>query len=330
MPGWPTRSSRLTRRQALAGLGAAAIIPTRGLAKDLQTLSMQSAYINDSEFLGYYVAIDKGFYRQEGLDLHYLPGGPDIIPESALLSGTADIALTEPDTTIQAILHQGAPFRIIGAQFQTSPMGIISLDSAPVRRAADLIGKTVSVSAVSRYLIHAFLRLNGIAPGQVRIVPDSQSSPVALLSGAVDAACGFVTDFPFAVRQQGRTPVVFLLADGGLPLFNDTVVVREDTLAGKRSALVAWLKASRRGWIENFRDPAVYPQAMRDTWLAPSGRTVAYDVFSNTAYQPLMTAPGGIFAMSEDSIAHVIASLTQMGIPARRDMFDTTLLADAA
>jgi hypothetical protein len=113
-------------------------------------------------------------------------------------------------------------------------------------------------------------------------------------------------------------------------LFNDTVVVREDTLATKRSALVAWLKASRRGWTDNFRNPAFYPNAMRDTWLAPSGRTAAYDVFSNTAYQPLMTAPGGIFAMSEDSIARVIASLTQMGIPARRDMFDTTLLVDAA
>jgi ABC-type nitrate/sulfonate/bicarbonate transport system substrate-binding protein len=313
----------------LGGLAVAATVASSARAGQAEPLAMQAAYINDSEFLGYYVAIDKFYYRDAGLDLRYLPGGPDIIPESALLAGTADIALTEPDTTIQAILHQGAPFRIIGTQFQTSPMGIISLDTKPVRRATDLIGKTLSVSAVSRYLIRAFLRINHIAPGDVRIVPDSQSSPVALLTGAVDAACGFVTDFPYAVTQQGRTPVVYLLADGNLPLFNDTVVVRQDTLANRRPALIAWLKASRRGWAENFRDTSVYPTAMRDTWLKPSGRTVGYDVFFNNAYIPLMQAPGGIFAMSEPAIARTIQSLSSMGIKARRDMFDTSLLAQA-
>ena len=326
MQALPQRPGLLSRRLILASLAAASAI--RPALAAATTLSMQAAYINDSEFLGYYVAMDRGFYRDAGVDLRYLSGGPDIIPESALLSGTADLALTEPDTTVQAILHQGAPFRIIGAQFQTSPMGVISLSSNPVHRPADLIGKTLSVSAVSRYLVRAFLRLNNIAPGQVRIVPDSQSSPVALLTGAVDAACGFVTDFPYAVTRAGKTPVTMLLADGGLPLFNDTVVATTQTIAAKRPALVAWLKASRQGWSENFRDPTRYPAAMQDSWLKPSGRTIGYDVFSNKAYQPLMQSPDGVFAMTDASIARVINSLALMGIAARRDMFDTSLLAE--
>ena len=88
--------------------------------------TFQAAWINDAEFAGYFVAIDKGYYADEGLDLTYLPGGPDVIPESTLIAGKADLTLTTPDTTIKAIVDQGAPFKIIGAQYQKNPIGIVS------------------------------------------------------------------------------------------------------------------------------------------------------------------------------------------------------------
>ena len=81
---------------------------------------MQAAWINDAEFMGYFIAIDKGWYAKEGLDLTYLSGGPDVIPESSLLSNKADLALTTPDTTAKAVVDQGADFKIIGTQYQKS------------------------------------------------------------------------------------------------------------------------------------------------------------------------------------------------------------------
>ena len=92
--------------------------------------TFQASWINDAEFTGYFVAIDEGYYAAEGLDLTYLSGGPDVIPESTLISGTADLTLTTPDTTIKAIVDQGAPFKIIGTQYQKNPIGIVSLAKA--------------------------------------------------------------------------------------------------------------------------------------------------------------------------------------------------------
>ncbi len=322
----------ISRRRALAlsaGSLGAACLGLGGRARAAPaTLTMQSSYINDAEFLGYFIAMDKGYYRQRGLNFIYRPGGPDIIPESALFSRKADIALTDIDTTVGAIAKQGAKFRIIGAQFQKNPMGVISLAEKPIRRPKDLVGKTLSVSPVSMALVRAFFRINGLPPGAVRIVPDLQSDPASLLTGVVDAALGFVSDYPFVVAQHGKTPVTFLLGDYGLPQFIDTVVVDEDTLKSKRAALVQWLAASRQGWDENFRDPAVYPKAMHDGWLKPAGRSVAYDTFSNTAYKQLMTARGGIFAMSEADIASNIEAVARVGLRATRAMFDTTLLQE--
>ncbi|MEO1398734.1 MAG: ABC transporter substrate-binding protein, partial [Pseudomonadota bacterium] len=108
---------RLNRRNFLgtaAASAAAASLPLRASAAT--PFTMQAAWINDAEFAGYFIGIDEGYYAEEGLDLTYLSGGPDVIPESTIIAGRADLALTTPDTTIKAIVDQGAPFKIIGAQ----------------------------------------------------------------------------------------------------------------------------------------------------------------------------------------------------------------------
>jgi len=316
------------RRRFLALVGNTIATSARSGVAAQTTLTMQSSYINDAEFLGYFVAIDNGYYRSRGIDFVYRPGGPDIIPESALFSQKADMALTDLDTTVSAITKQGAKFRIIGAQFQKNPMGVISLAAKPVRSPKDLVGKTLSVSPVSMALVKAFFRINELAPNSVRIVPDLQSDPTSLLSGVVDAALGFVSDFPFVVQQRGQTAVILLLSNYGMPQFMDTVVVTEDVLRTKRAALVQWLAASRRGWDENFRDPTLYPQSMHTTWLKPAGRSVAYDTFSNTAYRNLMSTRAGIFSMSEEDIAQNIEAVGRLGLHATHAMFDTTLLQE--
>jgi ABC-type nitrate/sulfonate/bicarbonate transport system substrate-binding protein len=98
-----------------AATGAAASLPLR--ARAATPFKTQAAWINDAEFAGDFLGTDEGYYAEEGLDLTCLPGGPDVIPERTILAGRADLALTTPDTTIKAIVDQGAPFKIIGAQY---------------------------------------------------------------------------------------------------------------------------------------------------------------------------------------------------------------------
>jgi ABC-type nitrate/sulfonate/bicarbonate transport system substrate-binding protein len=57
------------------------------MARAATPFTMQAAWINDAEFAGYFLAMDKGYYAEEGLDLTYLSGGPDVIPESAIIAG---------------------------------------------------------------------------------------------------------------------------------------------------------------------------------------------------------------------------------------------------
>ena len=318
----------LSRRRflgtAAAGITVAAL-PRRGHAKS--PLTMQASWINDAEFTGYFVAIDQGFYTAEGIDLTYLSGGPDVIPESTIIAGRADLALTTPDTTIKAITEQGARFKIIGAQYQKNPIGVVSLKSNPIRSPADLVGKTLAVPPVNVISVQAMLKLNGIDPASVTIVPYAYD-PTPLIKGEIDASLDFTTNVPYTISQQGVEATSFLLYDYGFTLFNDTVVVTEDALAEKRDALVRWLRASRKGWKVNLADPNVYPPRFAGSWFKGTGRTIANEIYFNNAQKPLIEAPGGIFAMSEPAIEANLAALAQVGIVGSRDIFDTSLLEE--
>jgi ABC-type nitrate/sulfonate/bicarbonate transport system substrate-binding protein len=324
----------LTRRAvcrslALSGLAglAGARATAASAAASSNKLSMQAAWINDSEFMGYFVGLQNGFYKANDVDLTYLPGGPDVIPESALLAGRAGIALTTPHTSIRAIISQGAPFKIIGAQYQKSPVGVVSLASRPIRTVKELEGKTVAAPPVNLPGFLGMLKLNGIPRTSVRIVP-YHFDPTPLIKGEIDASIDFVTDVPYTIGQAGKEASYFLLYDNGVTLFDDTVVVTEEFLAANRSLLVRWLRASRAGWVENFKDPVKYPTLFKNSWLSGTGRTTDNDIFTNKANKPLIETPDGIFAMTEAGIAANIRYLKSDGIAADRSLFDTTLLAD--
>jgi hypothetical protein len=107
-------------------------------------------------------------------------------------------------------------------------------------------------------------------------------------------------------------------------VYNDTVVVTEETLANKRAELVAWLRASRLGWERNFVDTSVYPPKFAGSWFKGTGRTIDNEIFFNAAQKPLIEHPKGIFAMDEAGIEANIETLKRIGINATRDIFDTS------
>ena len=210
-------SLTLNRRHFLgtAAAGAALSAPFRAFAAT--PFTMQAAWINDAEFAGYFIGIDEGYYTDEGLDLTYLSGGPDVIPESTIIANRADLALTTPDTTIKAIAEQGAPFKIIGAQYQKNPIGIVSLVSNPINEPKDLIGKTLAVPPVNVISVNAMLSLNGIDPASVNIVPYAYD-PTPLIKGEIDASLDFTTNVPYTISQQGVEATSFLLYDFGFTI----------------------------------------------------------------------------------------------------------------
>ena len=113
------------------------------------------------------------------------------------------------------------------------------------------------------------LKISGVDRASVNIVPYAYD-PTPLIKGEIDASLDFTTNVPFTIKQAGADATSFLLYDFGFTIFNDTVVVTEETLKTKRKEIVSFLRASRKGWEENLKDPAAYPP----TFEIVSGRTM--------------------------------------------------------
>jgi len=328
-------SSMITRRQlntGALGLGAAAAVGVAGgfprQARAADELNFQAIWLNDPEFLGYMIGIDKGYYAAEGLKVNYFPGGPNLIPEAALLSGKADIALTNIVGAAIAVSQKGAALKILGTQYQKSPAGVISLESSGIKAPKDLIGKTVACPPLSLPTFKATLAVNNVPADKVKIVPYT-FDPTPLATGNVDAIVDFVTQMPFLVEQKsGKKASYFLFWDFGLPFYIDLITVTADTLKAKRKQIVAFLRASRKGWAENNADPDKYPKEYAETWFKGNGSSAESMVYFNRAQIPLMANPKGLFVMSDEDIKRNLAALDQINVKGSLDMFDTSLLAE--
>jgi ABC-type nitrate/sulfonate/bicarbonate transport system substrate-binding protein len=293
----------------------------------LPKLSLQSPWVNDAEFIGYFVAIDKGYYDEEKINFEYIPGSPDINAGVMLLGNRCDIALTNLDGTANSIVRDKAPLKVIGAQYQRSPLGIVTLKENGITAPKDLVGKTIAVPDANIPTTQAFLRLNAIRLEQVRIVP-YQYDPGPLINGSVDATVDFVTNVPYSIRLRGKEPSSFLFYDFGFKMFMDTVVVTERVLRDKPKELVAFLRASRKGWEENFKNAATFPATFRSSWFKDNGRDEDNERYFNERQKPLIEASAGIFSMSEQDIQDNLSSLKEIGLEIPPTTFDTSLLRD--
>jgi ABC-type nitrate/sulfonate/bicarbonate transport system substrate-binding protein len=295
----------------------------------LDQLNFQSIWLNDPEFIGYMIAIDNGYYAAEGLSVNYMPGGPDVIPEGSLLSGKADLSLTHMTGVVKAVAERGAQLKVIGTQYQKSPVGVISLEQSNIRQPKDLIGKTVACPPLTIATFLAVLKVQGVPRDKVRVVPYT-FSPAPLVKGEVDAVIDFVTELPFLAEQRsGKKTNYFLLWDAGMPLFMDLVTVSADTLKNKRSQLVKFLRASRKGWAENNADPMKYPAKYSNTWFKGNGSSLEAENFHNKTQIPFMANPKGIYTLDAALIDANLAALQHVGLNGSRDIFDLTLLAEA-
>ena len=118
---------------ALVSVGASA----QSVAQDLEKVRVALSWIPNVEYGGLWLAIDKGYFKEEGLEIEHLPGGPNA-PKSlvSLAADKADIAYGVWLPFLDAV-GRGNDFVIVAATFPVSPLGVISLKGNPILKADD-------------------------------------------------------------------------------------------------------------------------------------------------------------------------------------------------
>jgi ABC-type nitrate/sulfonate/bicarbonate transport system substrate-binding protein len=321
---------------AACGSSSSASSPGTGSASAAGTtaadVSIQLNYLENVQFAGTLMALGKGYYQKNGLSVTVLPGGPNVAPEPVVASGKALVGVTHTAEAVAAIVN-GAPLTIIGAAFQKSPTCMISRSSSPIKTPKDMIGKTIGISDTNMPIWTAFLKVNGISPGQVK-VSTVEFSTQPLADGQIDAIMGFYSNEPIILAEQGVKTDTFLLADFGYPIVDDVYIAASDSLTDpvKSKQVVGLMTAEALGWRAAIADPSAAANFAVNVYGKALKLSLPQQVASMKAEGALVSTPDtaahGLLWMTPEVTAQTIKSLALGGTKATTAMFSSSVLTE--
>ena len=270
----------------------------------------------------YWVALEKGYYRQRGLDvdMQNSKGSGDSIAK--VDTGRADVGLADSAVVI-ASAARGTRIKVVGMVFDKSPLNIWSRKEAPITKPKDLEGKSVAAPPGDgqRQMFPAFARLHGIDQSKVTWVNVEPAAKVpALAEKRVDAVADYTTGLPFYEKAIGKGNAVMLpWADHGFDMYSMSIIASEKTMKERGPVLKAFLEASYLGWRDVMSDPKSALEIFKkrvpeiDLSIIEPNMMMGLDLMKTDRY-----AKNGIGWMEEKKMCDSVDLVnTYMGVPTK-------------
>jgi NitT/TauT family transport system substrate-binding protein len=206
----------------------------------------------------YWVALDKGYYRDKGLDveLQNSKGSGDSIAK--VDTGRADLGLADATVVIPRVA-QGAKIKVVGAVFDNTPLNIWTRKDTQITKPKDLEGKLLAAPPgdSQRMLFPAFARINGVDESKVKWLNIEPAAKfVALSEKRADAVPDYTTGQPFWEKAVGKDNLVRMpWHQFGFDTYSMSIFASEKTINERPKVLKDFLEASYRGWRDVMADP---------------------------------------------------------------------------
>ncbi|WP_428982639.1 ABC transporter substrate-binding protein [Roseinatronobacter domitianus] len=219
-------------------------------------VTLQLKWVTQAQFAGYYVALENGFYEEEGLNVTILPGGPDIAPTQVLAGGGADVTVEWMPAALAA-REKGLPMVNIAQPFKSSGMMLTCRKDAGIETTEDFAGNTLGVWFFgNEFPFLSWMSQLGISTegGDAGVEVLRQGFNVdPLLNGQAACISTMTYNEYWQVIDGGLTPddlVTFKYEDQGVATLEDGLYVLEENLADPAfvDRMERFVRASMRGW----------------------------------------------------------------------------------
>lgn len=302
---------------------------TEGEAMELTPVRLQLQWVAQSQFAGYYAALNEGFYEAEGLDVTILEGAPDIVPQQVCVNGGAEFCIAWVPKVLES-REAGADLVNVGQVFQRSGTLEVSFVETGITSVADLAGKRVGVwDFGNEHEVFAALRAAGIDPENpddvtIVIQPFDMS---LLLQGEIDAAEAMIYNEYAQVLEQENPATgelyqpedlhVINFNEVGTAMLQDAIWSTGAWLAqeGNEDIAIKFLRASFKGWMfcrDNF-DPCV--QHVLDAGPTLGEGHMRWQL--NEVNALIWPSPNGIGLMDESLYAQTVQVAKEGGVIAQ-------------
>ena len=259
--------TRRARLAAMVALGALALglsacgsggEPSTGSPSAPQPFTLDLDWYVNPDHAGIYSALDRGFFKQAGLDVQpQVPSDPSA-PIREVAAGRADLAVSyEPEVLLAR--DKGLDVQAVGAIVDQPLTSLISLPKDGIAGAADLDGKTVGTAGIpyqTDYL-ETILQTAALPAAAAKEVNVGLNLLPTLLGGRVDAILGGFRNIEGVdLQQRGLDPRIVPVDELGVPTYDELVLVaRDSTVAEHPEALRSFISALKQGTSYAIKHP---------------------------------------------------------------------------
>ena len=217
-----------------------------------EQVTLQLKWHHQFQFAGYYAALEKGFYRDAGLDVRIEEAKQDTDVIAEVTEGRAQFGVGTSALVLDRA--RGKPVVVLAVIFQHSPLVLLARSDAGIDSVHDLMGKRLMLERHADELL-AYLHREGVSEKSLMTLPHS-FDPSDLVSGNVDAISAYSTDEPFFLGRAKFPFKIFSPRSAGIDFYGDNLFTSADELRNHPNRAKAFRDASLRGWKYAMAHPA--------------------------------------------------------------------------
>jgi NitT/TauT family transport system substrate-binding protein len=212
-------------------------------------------YIPDVQFAPFYVAAEKGYFRDEGIEIEFESMFEN---DSAPLLGSNErqFATISAEQVLQA-RAQGLPLVYVAAWYQKFPVAVVARQSLGLAAPADLKGHTLGLPGLygASYIgARALLKVAGLAESEVTFKEIGFNQVAAFTAGQADIVVVYANNEPVQLQASGAALTIFNVADY-VPMASNGMVTNETTIAAQPELVRGMVRALLRGLADTIADP---------------------------------------------------------------------------
>ncbi len=228
-------------------------------APPLTPVTVQLSWMHQAQFAGLYAADQQGYFRDEGLKVSFVEGGPDVDFITPVADGRAQFGIAQPADLILA-RAAGKPVRSIAAIFQRSPIVFFALQKSGITRPQDFVGKKIRTALSMDQTLLALMLKMGITPNQYETV-NLPSDINQFASGDVPVWGGYFNVFVLEVQRAGYKINIISPDDYGIHFYGDVLITTDDLIQKNPDLALRFTRATLKGWqyaVEHPEDVGSY------------------------------------------------------------------------
>jgi len=197
----------------------------------------------------FFVALEKGYYKEAGLDVTIVPGSGSLVAVQMVAAGRDTFGFADAGTMILG-RAQGAMVKDVGMIHAKSPFSVITLKKYNIKTPKEFEGKSIASEpgGSSFIMLPIFFKLAGVDASKVKVIPTDPTSKVpGLLAGRFEGVGSYLVSDPPVIVASGEEPVVFAYTDYGFKMYSNGLIASDKQIQEDPDLVRRFVQATFKG-----------------------------------------------------------------------------------